>query len=80
MSKKNWRDWKFILGSYSRCFEGGGEIGKRLDFLLQEMNRETNTVLSKTSGVGEAGLTMTNLALATKANIEKIREQALNVE
>ena len=56
--------------------EGGGEIGKRLDFLLQEMNRETNTVLSKTSGVGETGLTMTNLALATKANIEKIREQA----
>lgn len=60
--------------------EGGGETGKRLDFLLQEMNRETNTVLSKTSGIGEAGLTMTNLALATKANIEKIREQALNIE
>lgn len=60
--------------------EGGGETGKRLDFLLQEMNRETNTVLSKTSGIGEAGLTMTNLALATKANIEKIREQALNLE
>ena len=60
--------------------EAGGEVGKRLDFLLQEMNRETNTVLSKTSGIGEAGLTMTNLALATKANIEKIREQALNLE
>jgi uncharacterized protein (TIGR00255 family) len=60
--------------------DAGGEVGKRLDFLLQEMNRETNTVLSKTSGIGEAGLTMTNLALATKANIEKIREQALNVE
>lgn len=58
----------------------GGEVGKRLDFLLQEMNRETNTILSKTSGLGEPGLTITNLALGTKANIEKIREQALNLE
>jgi uncharacterized protein (TIGR00255 family) len=67
-------------GQLFDMLESGGEIGKRLDFLLQEMNRETNTVLSKTSGIGEAGLTMTNLALATKAHIEKIREQALNVE
>lgn len=63
-----------------RMLDEGGEVGKRLDFLLQEMNRETNTILSKTSGIGEAGLTITNLALATKANIEKIREQALNLE
>jgi uncharacterized protein (TIGR00255 family) len=60
--------------------KAGGEVGKRLDFLLQEMNRETNTILSKTSGLGEQGLTITNLALVTKANIEKIREQALNLE
>jgi uncharacterized protein (TIGR00255 family) len=59
---------------------GGGEIGKKIDFLLQEMNRETNTILSKTSGIGETGITMTDLALATKANIERIREQALNIE
>lgn len=58
----------------------GGEAGKRLDFLLQEMNRETNTILSKTSGIGEQGLRMSDLALATKANIERIREQALNLE
>ncbi len=63
-----------------RVLENGGEIGKRADFLLQEMNREANTVLSKTSGIGEAGLTITNLALATKANIERMREQALNLE
>ena len=63
-----------------RIFASGGEIGKRLDFLLQEMNRETNTILSKTFGIGEAGLTITNLALATKANIERMREQALNLE
>jgi uncharacterized protein (TIGR00255 family) len=63
-----------------RILGGGGEVGKRLDFLLQEMNRETNTVLSKTSGTGELGLSITNLALGTKANIERIREQALNLE
>ena len=63
-----------------RLLSEGGEIGKRLDFLLQEMNRETNTVLSKTSGSGDAELAVTNLALSTKASIEKIREQALNLE
>jgi uncharacterized protein (TIGR00255 family) len=60
--------------------EVGGEVGKKLDFLLQEMNRETNTILSKTSGIGDPGLAMTDLGLATKANIEKIREQTLNIE
>ena len=63
-----------------RLLGAGGEVGKRLDFLLQEMNRETNTILSKTSGIGEAGLTITNVALAIKANIERMREQALNLE
>lgn len=60
--------------------QSGGEVGKKLDFLLQEMNRETNTILSKTNGIGELGLKITDLALATKADIEKIREQALNLE
>jgi uncharacterized protein (TIGR00255 family) len=58
----------------------GGEVGKRLDFLLQELNRETNTILSKTGGIGDLGLRITELALAAKASIEKIREQALNLE
>jgi uncharacterized protein (TIGR00255 family) len=60
--------------------DAGGEVGKRLDFLLQELNRETNTILSKTSGLGDLGLRITELALASKAAIEKIREQALNLE
>jgi uncharacterized protein (TIGR00255 family) len=60
--------------------DAGGEAGKKLDFLLQEMNRETNTVLSKTSGAGELGLKITELALGAKAAIEKIREQSLNLE
>lgn len=57
-----------------------GEVAKRIDFLLQEMNRETNTILSKTGGLGEIGLRITNLALGAKSEIDKIREQALNLE
>jgi uncharacterized protein (TIGR00255 family) len=57
-----------------------GETGKKLDFLLQEMNREANTVLSKTGGLGETGLTLTGLGLAAKAEIDRIREQSLNIE
>jgi uncharacterized protein (TIGR00255 family) len=67
-------------GQLEALLNHGGEVGKRLDFLLQEMNRETNTILSKTSGVGELGLTLTDMALAAKAEIDKIREQALNLE
>ena len=57
-----------------------GETGKKLDFLLQEMNREANTILSKTGGLGEQGLTLTDLGLAAKAEIDRIREQSLNIE
>jgi uncharacterized protein (TIGR00255 family) len=57
-----------------------GETGKKLDFLLQEMNREANTILSKTGGIGEAGLGLTDLGLAAKAEIDRIREQSLNIE
>jgi uncharacterized protein (TIGR00255 family) len=60
--------------------EAGGEAGKKLDFLLQEMNREANTLLSKTSGVAGEGLRITELGLAMKAEIEKSREQVQNVE
>src|SRR6185437_11969167 len=57
-----------------------GETGKKLDFLLQEMNRESNTILSKTGGLGDQGLTLTDLGLAAKAEIDRIREQSLNIE
>jgi len=60
--------------------EAGGEAGKKLDFLLQEMNREANTLLSKTSGVSGEGLRITELGLSMKAEIEKAREQVQNVE
>ena len=58
----------------------GGEVGKKIDFLLQEMNREANTLLSKTSGVVGEALRLTELGLAMKSEIEKAREQAQNIE
>ena len=58
----------------------GGEVGKKLDFLLQEMNREANTVLSKTSGLAGEALKITEAGLAMKAEIEKSREQVQNLE
>ena len=59
---------------------GSSDVGKKLDFVLQEMNRETNTILSKTSGLGEPGLRITELAVNAKSEIERMREQALNLE
>jgi len=52
-----------------------GEVGKRLDFLLQELNREANTVLAKSTEVS-----IKDAALAVKAEVEKLREQVQNVE
>ncbi|MGE0103414.1 MAG: YicC/YloC family endoribonuclease [Blastocatellales bacterium] len=54
---------------------GDGEIGKKLDFLLQETNREANTVLSKS-----AELSICDAAIEIKTEVEKLREQAQNVE
>jgi uncharacterized protein (TIGR00255 family) len=67
-------------GQLESLLEEGGEVGKKLDFLLQEMHREANTVLSKSNGAGEPGRRITELALALKSDIEKIREQSLNLE
>ena len=58
----------------------GGEIGKKLDFLLQEMNREANTLLSKTGGIAGNGPRVTELGLRMKSEIEKAREQVQNLE
>ena len=60
--------------------EAPGEAGKKLDFLLQEMNRESNTLLSKTSGVAGEALNITQHGLAMKSEIEKSREQVQNIE
>ncbi|HEX6466860.1 MAG TPA: YicC/YloC family endoribonuclease [Terriglobales bacterium] len=58
----------------------GGEVGKKLDFLLQELNREANTLSSKTAGVAGEGLRITELGLLMKSEIEKAREQVQNIE
>ena len=68
------------IGHFRELLRAGGEVGKKLDFLLQEMNREANTLLSKTGGVGGQGTRITELGLAMKAEIEKAREQVQNVE
>jgi uncharacterized protein (TIGR00255 family) len=65
---------------FRELLNAGGEAGKKLDFLLQEMNREANTLLSKTAGVSGKGTSITELGLAMKAEIEKAREQIQNVE
>jgi uncharacterized protein (TIGR00255 family) len=65
---------------FGKLLAGAGEAGKKLDFLLQEMQREANTLLSKTPGVEAEGLAITGLALEVKSDIEKLREQAQNVE
>jgi uncharacterized protein (TIGR00255 family) len=72
------------LASHVRQFEsllaGASDVGKKLDFLLQEMQREANTLLSKTPGNENESLEITELALGIKGEIEKIREQVQNIE
>lgn len=63
-----------------RLIEEGSEVAKKLDFLLQEMNREANTLLAKTTDVPEVGLEISRQAIEMKAEIEKLREQTQNIE
>lgn len=67
--------------SFLEMLGSGGELGKRLDFLLQELNREANTLLSKTTGGDPGiGLRLTTLGLEMKTEIERAREQVQNLE
>ena len=68
------------LLQFGKLLDGAGELGKKLDFLLQEMHREANTMLSKTPGVEAEALAITGLGLEIKAEIEKLREQVQNIE
>lgn len=60
---------------FTNLLETSGPIGKKLDFLVQEMNRETNTIGSKANS-----LEITNLVVDLKTEIENIREQIQNIE
>ncbi len=53
----------------------GGSVGRKLDFIAQEMNREANTILSKAND-----LEISDKAIALKTEIEKVREQIQNIE
>lgn len=72
------------LASHAEQFAGllasDGAIGKRLDFLVQEMHRETSTLLAKAPGLEAEGLEMTRVGLEVKAQVERLREQVQNVE
>lgn len=71
---------KTHIQHFRQLLDEGLEVGKKLDFLMQEMNREANTMLSKTSGVAGEALRITESGLALKADIEKAREQVQNIE
>ena len=63
------------LSQLRKMIEGGGAIGRKLDFLMQEMNREANTIGSKASDLQQA-----QTVVEIKAELEKIREQMQNIE
>lgn len=68
------------VAAFKAALEAGGEVGKRLDFLSQEMNREANTLLSKSTGGSPEALALTQAGVGLKSEIEKIREQVQNLE
>jgi uncharacterized protein (TIGR00255 family) len=63
------------IEAFVKDFDKGEPVGKRMNFLLQEMNREANTIGSKANDTA-----ISHLSIALKENIEKIREQIQNIE
>jgi len=63
------------MDEFARLLDEGGAVGRTLDFLIQEMNREVNTVGSKADD-----LELSQAAIAAKSTLEKLREQAQNIE
>ncbi len=66
---------KSHIESFKNMLKSEGPIGKKIDFLIQEMNRETNTIGSKANSIG-----ITNYVIEMKNEIENIREQVQNIE
>ena len=66
---------KSHIDSTRKILEAGGSVGRKLDFIAQEMNREANTILSKANS-----LDVSNRAIELKTDIEKVREQIQNLE
>ncbi len=63
------------IASAQELLDGGGAVGRRLDFVCQEMTREANTLCSKSNDID-----LTRVGLSIKAKIEQFREQVQNVE
>ena len=63
------------IEAVSKALQDGGSIGRKLDFLAQEMNREANTILSKSND-----LSISNCGIELKTTIEKVRDQMQNIE
>ena len=63
------------IKSTKDTLEAGGSVGRKLDFIAQEMNREANTILSKTND-----LAISDIGISLKTDIEKVREQIQNIE
>ena len=63
------------IGTTKDILSEGGSVGRKLDFIAQEMNREANTILSKTND-----LITSDIAINLKTDIEKVREQIQNIE
>lgn len=63
------------ISTSREILETGGSVGRKLDFIAQEMNREANTILSKSSD-----LLTSDIAINLKTDIEKVREQIQNIE
>ena len=63
------------IGTTKEILENGGSVGRKLDFIAQEMNREANTILSKAND-----LITSDIAINLKTDIEKVREQIQNIE
>ena len=66
---------KSHIENMKETLESGGSVGRKLDFIAQEMNREANTTLSKSND-----LVLSNCAIDLKTEIEKVREQVQNIE
>ena len=66
---------KSHINNMINTLEDSDNVGRKLDFIAQEMNREANTILSKISDID-----ITNKAIDLKTEIEKIREQIQNIE
>ena len=63
------------IRSMMDTLERGGAVGRQLDFIAQEMNREANTILSKTNDIR-----ISDTGIGLKTDIEKVREQIQNIE